>query len=415
MAPGKAEMNDVRGRCEVATKELNEFFDCKFKEVLLLVDYLSVRLNKGGLICRNEVVVDNKIRETLNRISRIACQSGSYGAEDVAFLFKAKCLLNNLAYPASGETIAYTYIFVEHERRPTKKTLSPDFGATRYSRIGVAKDAFPEVVVNARRFRYVTDQMSLWAAIITVIAAILLSIVSYGAQVITRFEQDRVAHMKSIDDLYSTLAKQFAPIAVATPPSKLIKERCEPPGISNETYQIIEMCNEYSYIAKRYEEAVDSVLEYEESWAFRPFRFIFAMPKFKENAQEGARSVAIVLSTFTNYILPILFAVIGSFAASVRGIYEKIKDGVLAPQDRILTLVHLPLGLIAGVTVGLFFDPSTVVTHASLGLGLSLSASAIAFAAGYGAETFFSKIDSLINHVFGFKRSERSVLAGEHH
>ncbi|KVO03872.1 hypothetical protein WJ71_14535 [Burkholderia ubonensis] len=142
---------------------------------------------------------------------------------------------------------------------------------------------------------------------------------------------------------------------------------------------------------------------------------MFEIPNFRSGEQADARSVAIVLSTFTSYILPILFAVIGSFAASVRGIYEKIQDGVLAPRDRVVTLVRLPLGLIAGVTVGLFFDPSIVVTHVSLGAGLSLSASAIAFAAGYGAETFFSKIDSLINHVFGFKRSERPVLAGEHH
>ncbi|TCW87447.1 hypothetical protein C5O80_05950 [Burkholderia sp. SRS-46] len=407
-------MNDVRERCEVASKELNEFFDCEFKEVLLLVDYLSVRLDKGDAICHNGIIVNEKIRETINRISRIASQSGSYDAEDVAFLFRAKCSLNHVAYPASGLTIAYTYMFVEDEKNSTEDHASMNSGGIRYSRIGVAKDAFPKIVANAQDFRRVTDKMSLWVVMITVISAILLSIVSYGAQVITRFEQDRVAHMKSTDDLYSTLAKQFAPIAAATSPSKLVKEHCEPPGISNETYQIIEMCNEYSYIAKRYEAAVASVSAFKDSWAFWPIKFIFEIPNFQKNAQEDARSVAIVLSTFTSYILPILFAVIGSFAASVRGIYEKIQDGVLAPRDRILTLVRLPLGLIAGVTVGLFFDPSTVVTHVSLGLGLSLSASAVAFAAGYGAETFFSKIDSLINHVFGFKRGERPVLAGEH-
>ncbi|WP_155636332.1 hypothetical protein [Burkholderia stagnalis] len=405
-------MNDVQEKREVATKELNEFFDCEFKEILLLVDYLSVRLEKGDVICQGGIIVNDKIRETIDRISRVASHSGPYCAEDIAFLFKAKCSLNHWAYPANGLTIAYTYMYVEDEKNSTEKHSGLNFSEARYSRIGVAKDAFPRIVENARHFRRVTDKMSLWVIAIAVISAILLSIVSYGAQVITRFEQDRVAHMKSIDDLYSTLAKQFAPIAAATPPSKLIMEHCEPPGISSETYQIIEMCNEYSYIAKRYEAAIDSVSAFKKSWAFWPIKFIFEIPNFRPNEQADARSVAIVLSTFTSYILPILFAVIGSFAASVRGIYEKIQDGVLAPRDRILTLVRLPLGLIAGVTVGLFFDPSTVVTHVSLGLGLSLSASAIAFAAGYGAETFFSKIDSLINHVFGFKRSERPVLAG---
>ncbi|KVT99705.1 hypothetical protein WM28_29040 [Burkholderia ubonensis] len=411
----KAEMNDVQERHEVATKELNEFFDCEFKEILLLVDYLSVKLERGDVICQGGEIVNDKVRETIDRISRLANQSGSYDVEDVAFLFKAKCSLNHLAYPANGLTIAYTYMFVEDERSLMEKGAGPNFSGARYSRIGVAKDAFPRIVENARHFRRVTDKMSLWVVIITVIAAIILSIVSYGSQVVARFEQDRVAHMKSIDDVYSILAKQFAPIAAATPPSILVKEHCEPPGISKETYQIIEMCNEYSYIAKRFEAAIYGVSAFKESWAFWPIRFMFEIPNFRSGEQADARSVAIVLSTFTSYILPILFAVIGSFAASVRGIYEKIQDGVLAPRDRVVTLVRLPLGLIAGVTVGLFFDPSIVVTHVSLGAGLSLSASAIAFAAGYGAETFFSKIDSLINHVFGFKRSERPVLAGEHH
>ncbi|WP_157654160.1 hypothetical protein [Burkholderia ubonensis] len=398
-------MNDVQEKYEVTTKDFSEFFDCELKEILLLIDYLSVRSYKKNTICQGGKMINNEIGETIGRISRLFSRPGSYGAEDVAFLFRAKCLLNHLAYPASGITIAYTYMFVENEKNLTKPFLTDPSG-TRYSKISAAKDAFPGVVAHARRFRRIKDQMSLWATLITVIAAIFVSVVSYGAQIITRFEQDRAAHIKSTGDLYSTLAKQFAPIAAATPPTKLIKDHCEPPGISNETYQIIEMCNENSYIARRYDAAINSVLIYSESWAFWLIRSIFEIPNVRKNAQEDTRSVAIVLLTFTSYILPILFAVIGSFAASVRGIYEKIEDGVLAPRDKILTLVRLPLGLIAGVAVGLFFAPSDVVTHVSLGAGLSLSASATAFAAGYGAETFFSKIDSLINRVFGFKRSE---------
>ncbi|WP_157655024.1 hypothetical protein, partial [Burkholderia ubonensis] len=199
MTPGKAEMNDVGERREVATKDMNEFFDCEFKEILLLVDYLSVRLDKGIVICLNGEIVNNKILETINRISRIASQSGSYRADDVAFLFKAKYSLNHLAYPASGLTIAYTYMFVEDESDSTKQ---PSNG-NRYSRIGVAKDAFPRIVANARHFRHVTDRMSCWAAIITVIAAILLSIVSYGAQVITRFERRCCINQSRHGDVYA--------------------------------------------------------------------------------------------------------------------------------------------------------------------------------------------------------------------
>lgn len=144
-------MNDVQERHEVATKELNEFFDCEFKEILLLVDYLSVKLERGDVICQGGEIVNDKVRETIDRISRLANQSGSYDVEDVAFLFKAKCSLNHLAYPANGLTIAYTYMFVEDERSLMEKDEGPNFSGARYSRIGVAKDAFPRIVENARR------------------------------------------------------------------------------------------------------------------------------------------------------------------------------------------------------------------------------------------------------------------------
>ncbi|PCE30673.1 hypothetical protein BZL54_20090 [Burkholderia ubonensis subsp. mesacidophila] len=398
-------MNNVRDKNEVETKgELNELFDCEFKEILLLLDYLAGRADKDFTIPSNGTVTGKTTHEIIKEVWGRANRAGEYQEDDVAFLFETKNSLNRLAYPASGITIAYTYMFVEDEKILPGPFLT-DPGGTRYSRIGVAKDAFPGAVAHARRFRRLKDQMSLWVTLITVIAAILLSIVAFGAQVISRFEQDRTANMKSIDDLYSTLAKQGAPIGDTKPPLKLIKEHCELPDLNNQTYQIIELCNEYSYNAARYDEAIRGVSVYGESWAFRLLSFMFEIPPVA-NAQENARSVAIVLSTFSSYILPILFAVIGSFAASARGIYEKIKEGVLAPRDRILALVRLPLGLIAGVSVGLFFDPSSVVTHVSMGLGLSLSAAAIAFAAGYGAETFFSKIDTLINYMIGGRRSE---------
>ncbi|KVP42732.1 hypothetical protein [Burkholderia ubonensis] len=400
-------MNDFRDKSEVVDKELSEFFDCEIKEILLLLDGLAGRSDK--LLC--DAKKESGVQELIKKIWGLAIRPGPLTDENVEFLLKTKCQLNHLVRPASGMTIAYTYMFVEDEKiLPGPFTTDPS--VTRYSRIRVAKDAFPGLVTHARRFRRIKDQMSWWASVITVVAAILLSIVSYGAQVVSRFEQERAAHMESINALYSTLAKQFALNAGATMPSKLIEEHCNGNNLKNETYQVVELCDEYSYIAARYDKAIKGVSMYGDSWAFWPIRFIFEVPAL-EGRQEDARSIAIVVSTFSNYILPILFAVIGSFAASVRGIHEKVQDGVLAPRDRILTMVRLPLGLIAGVTVGLFFDPSTAVMHVSTSFGLSLSASAIAFAAGYGAETFFSKIDQVINHVFAFRRMERPGAAQE--
>lgn len=116
--------------------------------------------------------------------------------------------------------------------------------------------------------------------------------------------------------------------------------------------------------------------------------------------QEDAISIAGVLSVTSNYLLPILFGLAGSIVAVIRSIQNKIYDNVLVPRDRALAMIRLPLGMVAGICVGLFLSPDGVSKSSSGIGGFTLSASGIAFLAGYGAEAFFRTLDALVERVF---------------
>lgn len=117
--------------------------------------------------------------------------------------------------------------------------------------------------------------------------------------------------------------------------------------------------------------------------------------------QEDIQSITLILSIYSNYVLPIIFGFLGTAASMLRSIGDKIKDCVLAPRDAALSFLRLPLGLMAGVTVGLFFNPASVAQGISAGTGtLTITASGIAFLAGYGADAFFKMVDRVINQVF---------------
>ena len=112
-----------------------------------------------------------------------------------------------------------------------------------------------------------------------------------------------------------------------------------------------------------------------------------------------------MLALLSNYLLPILFGIAGTFTSLMRDIQVKIKDSMLAPRDSALALIRLPLGIIAGISVGLFFNGNA--TSASFGSVLgtfALSSSALAFLAGYGAEVFFRALDILIARLFNLDK-----------
>lgn len=123
-------------------------------------------------------------------------------------------------------------------------------------------------------------------------------------------------------------------------------------------------------------------------------------PASRRGRQEDAISIAGVLSVTSNYLLPMVFGLCGSIVAVIRSVQNKINDSLLVPRDRALAMIRLPLGMIAGVTVGLFLSPDGAAKSTSGLGGFTLSASGIAFLAGYGAEAFFRTLDGIVDRIF---------------
>jgi hypothetical protein len=103
-----------------------------------------------------------------------------------------------------------------------------------------------------------------------------------------------------------------------------------------------------------------------------------------------------VLSVFTTYVLPMLFGLLGTLISSIRSIQAKVRESVLSPRDFFLTFLILPIGMVAGIAVGLSFgDKGTAENGTTV-----LTAGAIAFLAGYGSEAFFSMVDTMLKATF---------------
>jgi hypothetical protein len=124
-------------------------------------------------------------------------------------------------------------------------------------------------------------------------------------------------------------------------------------------------------------------------------------PELKENATYWQTATSI-LSVFTTYILPMMFALLGTLIGAFRAILNRIANSELAPRDFVRMMLGIPTGLVAGVAVGLFLSPSSVPVQGSGGLAgqLTLTASGLGFLAGYASQSFFTYLDNVVATVF---------------
>jgi hypothetical protein len=104
-----------------------------------------------------------------------------------------------------------------------------------------------------------------------------------------------------------------------------------------------------------------------------------------------------------NYILPVIFGLLGTLVFVILDFYRKVRDSRLDPRDIWLGWVRLALGLVTGSCIGLFSSataPLDAGPAQSVSAALSLSVSGIAFLAGFGVEGVFSMLQTLVSRVF---------------
>jgi hypothetical protein len=109
-----------------------------------------------------------------------------------------------------------------------------------------------------------------------------------------------------------------------------------------------------------------------------------------------------------NYVLPVVFALLGAIAFVMVDYFNKVKRNLLLPSDLGLAWIRLVLGLLVGACIGLLYSstfpasqaPGTAAGVAGLLNTLSLSASGVAFLAGFGVEGVFSALEALVRRAF---------------
>jgi hypothetical protein len=121
----------------------------------------------------------------------------------------------------------------------------------------------------------------------------------------------------------------------------------------------------------------------------------------KANAAYWQTATAI-LTAFTTYILPMMFALLGTLIGAFRAIMSRIGAGELAPRDFVRMKIGVCTGLVAGIAVGLFLSPSSVPAQGAGGVAgeLTLTASGLGFLAGYASHSFFGYLDRIVSAIF---------------
>jgi hypothetical protein len=109
-----------------------------------------------------------------------------------------------------------------------------------------------------------------------------------------------------------------------------------------------------------------------------------------------------ILTVFATYVLPMMFALLGTLIGAFRAIMARIGVGELAPRDFVRMKSGIVTGLVAGIAVGLFLSPSSVPSQGAGGIAsqLTLTACGLGFLAGYASHSFFAYLDRVVSAVF---------------
>jgi hypothetical protein len=113
--------------------------------------------------------------------------------------------------------------------------------------------------------------------------------------------------------------------------------------------------------------------------------------------------VAPALLVWGNYVLPVLFSLLGALIYVILEFYGKVKESRLTPRDGSLCWIRVVLGLVTGACIGLLFSASGAPPNqapSQLIASLTLSASGVAFLSGFGVEGVFTALQSLVNRLF---------------
>ena len=125
------------------------------------------------------------------------------------------------------------------------------------------------------------------------------------------------------------------------------------------------------------------------SWAW-----YFPMHIEKSDKEAGADRVFTIcgriLDVLQQYVLPLLYGLLGAMAFVIRTISQQARDRLYRVENETGYYLRIWLGILGGLAIGWFFKPS------SEGVG-SISPLALAFVAGYSVDLLFTAMDRIVN------------------
>ena len=428
---------DVTGPARPRTAEeeqRDKLFESDLNEVCLLLDFVSGRpelsfdkmtmpdmdaLRSGDL---NKTWSSSQIVEEITKIRfpRIP-DTEEVRARNASVLLLAKDQLSRLSCPARGQTIAYTamYVAAEGVKYWGKAKKSEDYDAL----VRMAQNTFPYLQDHVQRFRTLRLLLIFIGFIALALTALTYWDVERGRLALQRLDQfwhDREATLQAHPDLWNEkLCRWYLPGDEQT----MLRPPPPPAGAGADGDKLAPTCSAFWYSEKSREEAradLDRVflcsdmnwLGLLHTWCWRNF-VTGAVPSAPETTPTGSQpeklasqvnwqSATAILSVFTGNILPMMFGLLGTLIGAFHSIQSKVRDGELAPRDYGMTILGLPMGIVAGFVVGLFLSPSEAPAQGAGGIAgnLTLTASGLGFLAGYGSQTFFSFVDDLLRRIF---------------
>ena len=328
-----------------------------------------------------------------------------------ARLIRAKDALNGAAWPATGNSIAFTLMLAggagtggarpwwKRLLRPARANEPSDPAFTNPldrlssgeppTRRSLATIAFPTLNHNMPRHRRKYTFLNLFLLFALILTCLLSWDVAAGSALL-----NRVNSLKTIQG--SPSKDQKAP---ATPVGG------SPDG-SAATDLAVPLQNLQDWV-----EANTLLATLVGGWKERPTVSLAgataAMPPHGALppsllAATNVEWAAVFIGVLAGTILPICYGVLGASAAVVRNVVARISASTLMPRDLLLSLVQLALGAVIGACVGLFVTADGNGAAGENGLlgPVHLSGAALCFLAGFGVEGVFRALEALVERVF---------------
>jgi hypothetical protein len=417
-------------------------FKKDLNEVHLLIDLVSGRADRSlSILSIPDPDNSSKILTSPEILTRIAqmryppTDTDIVNASNATILLMVKDRLSAFADPARASTIAYTYLFIEAESKTLGShlfrwiTRTPNVETSEHisddTSVGLARTTFPSLQHHAERFNLYRAILSWFTILWLLLTALTLWDASLGRTALEHADQNwrsyidaardnpELVNAENDCDVKQLLSRENVPLSTTgTDASGAAVTTTR----ASDTGRMATACRRIHYRKEMTKQSYDEITitfgcnywyDFFHPWCWYNVLYGEFEPSNDLNARTPWQLATSKLSVYTSYILPMMFALLGTLIGAFRAILNKVDNSSLAPRDMVGMLVGMPVGLVAGFAVGLFFSPSTLPMQGTDGIGstFSLAPSGLGFLAGYASQSFFSYIDNLVVTMFPGSRS----------